>query len=403
MKELHASDCLPAMQARLLEVNEHADRISELITVTGKQNIWWPADLNWRRIYGRFYPQANNYITMLYRADGDGRHLCSVDFFAHHPNGHHDAEVVIQDETLGWLGLRAFPDDEALPTLGDLLRQYPDLNVVRYRPGRRCTLQTSDQQRYAKVFTDQKGAAIHRQSLALWQASEAGALRFEVAQPLQWDASTRTLWQRAIEGLAVKPELFDRRALHTAAQMGGACASITKAALRPDEIFDYSVQARRTGRYLKTLGLQLPDRKPQLACLQQRLNKAAHLTSSAKLRPIHGAPHMHQWLRTTNKGIGLVDFDRFAMGEPELDVATFIAEMDYENETAVPVAAINRDFVQAYERVAGLLRPERVQLYRAHKHIAKAVKAATSLRTDNKLRAIKRLQRANELLAEVTA
>ncbi len=403
MNKLQTANCLTATQARLLAVNEHATRISKLIAATGSRNIWWPADLTWQRIYGRYYPQTNNYITMLYRADCDGRHLCSVNFFAHCPNGDNDAQVLVLDETLGWLGLRAFPDDEVLSTLGDLLRQYPDMDVVRYRPGRRCTLQTADKQRYAKVFADQKGAVIHSQSIALWHAAEAGALQFEVARPLCWDVATRALWQHTIRGLAVKPELFDSRALHTATQMGGACASITQASLQPDEVFDYAVQTRRTGRYLKTLGLQLPDRKPQLARLQRRLIEAGLATSPARLRPIHGAPHMHQWLRTPNNGIGLVDFDRFAMGEPELDVATFIAEMDYENETAVPVAAINRNFVRAYEKVAGPLRPERVQLYRAHKHIAKAVKAATALRADNKQRAIKRLQRANELLEEVTA
>lgn len=403
MRELHTSDGKTATQTRLRAVNENAARISALLAVTGSRNVWWPANLHWRRIYGRYYPQTNNDITMLYRAACNGRHLCSVDLFARHPKTHTDAQVLIEDETLGWVGLRAFPDDKALPTLRDLLRQEPDMDVVRYRPGRRCTLQTADKQRYAKVFADQKGATIHSQSIALWQAGEAGALQFEVAQPLRWDTATCTLWQHTIRGQAVKPELFDSRAAQTATQMGGACASITQASLRPDEVFDYSVQARRTDRYLKTLALQLPDRKPQLERLQQGLHKAAQSTQPAELRPIHGAPHMHQWLRTSNEGIGLVDFDRFAMGEPELDVATFIAEMDYENETEVPVATINRNFVRAYEQVAGPLRPERVQLYRAHKHIAKAVKAATALRADNELRAIKRLQRANELLEGVAA
>ena len=40
--------------------------------------------------------------------------------------------------------------------------------------------------------------------------------------------------------------------------------------------------------------------------------------------PVHGAPHQHQWLADGQR-LGLIDFDRFALGDPELDLAVTLA------------------------------------------------------------------------------
>ena len=72
-------------------------------------------------------------------------------------------------------------------------------------------------------------------------------------------------------------------------------------------------------------------------------------------RPIHGSPHPQQWLLDGDR-IGLVDFDRLTLGDPELEVAVFQAEMDFER-TAVARDAVNEAFRHGYESIAGALEP----------------------------------------------
>jgi len=49
---------------------------------------------------------------------------------------------------------------------------------------------------------------------------------------------------------------------------------------------------------------------------------------------------MHQWLVDGDGRLGLVDFDRYALGEPELDIATFLVELETESPRAVPMAEL---------------------------------------------------------------
>ena len=64
--------------------------------------------------------------------------------------------------------------------------------------------------------------------------------------------------------------------------------------------------------------------------------------------PVHGAPDMHQWLIDDHLQLGLVDFDGFALGEIELDIATLLVELDYEDELTAPFASIKDAVVDGY-------------------------------------------------------
>ena len=99
--------------------------------------------------------------------------------------------------------------------------------------------------------------------------------------------------------------------------------------------------------------------------------------------------------------MGLVDFDRICFGDPELDAATFIAEMDFEDHQAVPVEEINGLFLEAYQSVAGPLDNDLLQAYRAHKRLAKALKAARALRVDGDLKAMRHIDFACRALTGI--
>jgi aminoglycoside phosphotransferase (APT) family kinase protein len=109
--------------------------------------------------------------------------------------------------------------------------------------------------------------------------------------------------------------------------------------------------------------------------------------------PVHGAPHMHQWLVDDAGRLGLVDFDRYALGEPELDVATFLVELETESPRAVGMAELEAATAAGFRAAGGRLDPDRMTLWTAHKRLAKVARTAAALRPDAEARALAHLDR----------
>lgn len=96
--------------------------------------------------------------------------------------------------------------------------------------------------------------------------------------------------------------------------------------------------------------------------------------------------------------LGLVDFDRLSAGDPELDVATFLGELDFEDGLACPVVRLAESFVAGYEASAGGLDCRLLSAYRAHKRLAKALRSARALRADGDTRATRHFRTAHAAL-----
>ena len=75
-------------------------------------------------------------------------------------------------------------------------------------------------------------------------------------------------------------------------------------------------------------------------------------------RPIHGAPHPPQWL-ADGDALGLIDFDRLALGDPEADVAAFMEAAAAEDGGEAVAAAFARGYGPLDERRLDAYRSER--------------------------------------------
>ena len=82
-----------------------------------------------------------------------------------------------------------------------------------------------------------------------------------------------------------------------------------------------------------------------------------------------------------------IDFDRFSRGDPELDAGVVLGDFDALGGVALPVARLTDAFLEAYRDAGGALREPLVQAYRAHRHLAKALRAAQAIRPDGDRRA----------------
>lgn len=369
---------------------EHPQALTALAGAAGAERGWWRADTAWSQRFARFNPLQEPYCVFLYESEGATQNFCTVEVWTQPPGPESDYEATVSCVPLGWLKLTRFPHDSALPTLAQVLAGSTQARVVRYRPQMRCTLRdaaASGQAAFVKVFPDQFGEAIYQAGQLLWAAAQDGELGFRVAEPLLWDADELCLRQSEAPGTPVHVRLLGAQGAVLGLGLGKALATLAKSSLPLPDQYPADWQRARSAEYMHELAARTPRAAGTLAALQAQFDRAHERLEPAALVPLHGAPHPQQWL-TGVEGFSLVDFDRCGLGDAELDVATFVAEVDFSSPRDCDVVGINAAFVRGFESVAGPLDPLRLGLYRAHKHVAKALRLARGVKLDGSARAV---------------
>lgn len=372
--------------------------ILKAIEFIGNRQSWWKRSRRWIQTFARFDPDQSPFVTLVYETTDFPQEICTVTVFKERPSPSKGEPIALETNPEMWIRITRFPNDPKLPDLHHVLANPADHpTVVRYRPGKRCTFrfEANDPQKscFAKVFRDNQGALIHEESQTLWDASCQGKLGFSVAEPMKWDATMNTLWQRTVQGQPIIETLAQPEGVLLAERVGRAIGSITLSGLRPQTVFDGNGQMERSRRYVQDLRKRVPDLSESLARLLDNLSNIHEKFTKEPRFPIHGAPHAHQWL-DDGKRLGLVDFDRFSFGDREVDAATFLTELEFEGHSQTHVAKIREAFQHAYESVAGPLHPSLFSAYRAHKCLAKAYKASRSVRPDGAHKAARYLQKS---------
>lgn len=321
-----------------------------------------------------------------------------------------DVRVLSTDLETGWgqqvnipgcgvFMLSSYRDDPALSDLDSLLhREVPvrvPVRVLRYRPGKRVTVRldrSPGESIILKCVSTGVRDAYERLQLLYEHRDE---LAFRVSQPLWVNDAGTVMAQVCLEGVTLQVGNFLQQP-SLAGQLAHATASLHRSSIEFPEHFCTADQRRRSERYCHQMALRFPDLVEDLAqvqgCLDALQQKIDQSLQKAVV-PIHGALHTHQWL-TGNAGLALVDFDRCSMGDAELDIATFLAQWDYEAaRLGEPVNCAFMANIHSVDRV-------RTAFYRAHKHLAKACKASRSIHASAQARVQRNLQRLLWVLAE---
>jgi Phosphotransferase enzyme family len=344
---------------------------------------------SWRREYTRRHPGQNPWAVCLYEAD-DGR-LIRIDAL-HSPQADASAHA-----RLGPLRFAAFPSDPVLTTLGAVMARLERAQVVRYRPGQRCTLRgfVAGAERFVKVVLG--GERLYRDALTLWAGYRDGALSTAVAEPHAWDEATHSFWQGVVPGRPVVADVLGSHGDRFTRRLGAALGELAGSGLKASVSHAATHQLARTGRAIDRIAQALPALHGRLEAVRHELARRHADLPERRLVPIHGAPHMHQWLVGEGR-LGLVDFDRFALGEPEFDLATFVAELDTERALVCPIASIEAAMVEGYADRGIQIDPARARLYRAHKRLSKVMRTVWAVRPDVATRAGRHLGSVESLL-----
>jgi hypothetical protein len=359
----------------------------------------WTGRGTWTRMYERFDPDREPFATCVLVAEGTPQRIVRLEAFGERQPEPAPRACLVRAGAAGRLRVTRFPFDPGLPTLEQALAGSPRATVVRYRPGRRCTIRVEDDGRirFAKLYGGGAGERAHAVGLELWRARQRGELGFLVAEPERFDAELGAVWQGHVDGLPVRERLRGSRGEELARRIGRAAGTIRRAALRPNRRRDHRSELARAGLRCSELERRVPGLRGPARRLLAALDAAYAACKPGDPSPVHGALHTSQWL-DDGAAVALLDYDSLALGDPELDVATFLADLDVENRERVPVDRLGVSFLVGYEETAGGLDPRLLAAYRAGRRLEKALRAARAIRPDGDRRAARRLRMALESL-----
>jgi aminoglycoside phosphotransferase len=336
----------------------------------------------WRREHGRLKPGRSPWAVLVY--DAPAGPTLRVRLFEHGDPRALDAPSVAG---LGRVEVLPCEQDPGMPGIPAVLDVLDDAQVVRYRPGNRCTIRGRQGGgiRWVKVLG--KETDDQEEARARWAAGSSGTLSFAVAEPLGWDESTRASWYGEVPGSPLPPLLRGPHRDRLLRQVGRSLGELAVSGLRPGRLDGPDVQLARTARAVRRAVDAAPSVAPVLQRAMEVLDRAHGRLAPRDLVPTHGAAHLNQWLVDDSGRLGLVDFDRFALGEPEFDLATFLAEAAAESALRGVADEVTTHVVAGFTEVAGAPDPARLALYTLHKRVAKVARTATALRPDAEERA----------------
>lgn len=236
--------------------------------------------------------------------------------------------------------------DAALPELDDALR-IPSAKLVKHRLGRRAVVRAGDL--YVKV----RAKGVDNATKEAYGALRNCNFSFSFPKEVRVDKKLRRVELPQVKGVDAESLLFAGN-IEIAIAVGRALAEF--------HLSDISVPRRHSAAN-------------EIDILERRLGKDSVLLDACKAaaqglvivgeRPLHRDFHPGQILHS-GSGIGIIDFDLLAMGDPAVDVGNFIAHLiDAEIRFDLDMQAVTLAFENAYQSAGGPALKSSVEIYAA--------------------------------------
>ena len=229
------------------------------------------------------------------------------------------------------------------------------VETLRYEPERRATLRytlsgeaaLAPRVVYGKTFADDHASLLHERFVYFWRLAQRDASAPCVAEPLGFDAATRTLWQAAASGQTLMSLADTAEATCAFRAVGRALAHLHQAPLNTSSRRPLSHWLAELQRRHVKLVRAAPELGSRVAAITEGLALAARDLPDAPLALIHGDFHPDQvWINAGR--VVLFDFDEFALGNPMEDLAEFIVKLEQAELPASRCAAAVAALIAGY-------------------------------------------------------
>ena len=272
-----------------------------------------------------------------------------------------DITLPLIDHKLRQRLYRATRPDLALPLLHHdvptlkktrkYVKQIHQIDILKYKPGRRCVLgydlqgqrkgKSIQQRVIGKVFRDARGLRLHKLQQRLWSNGFGphSTDGIHVPRSLGYVPKMRMQVQEYAPGETVEELLKKGSIMYLMPRIAQAIAKLH--AKSPFELKEdgetmikpylLAHELEHLARFANNLTLLRPQSSQQIADLHERLiTWAKQLPELPMMRPIHRDFYYSQLLfDEEQERLTLIDFDLLALGDPALDVANFCAHLTF--------------------------------------------------------------------------
>jgi hypothetical protein len=299
---------------------------------------------------------------------------------------------------------------EASPAYKDLQIEASHPQIVRYKPGSRCTVvyhldysSGADAEHHwpnlvvAKTYRKEKGQNAYDSMRALWDSPLSASAALKIAEPLGYDAEMKVMIQGPIRQektlkdltvMAVKAgtdQAFDELT-DAMRQTARALAELHGCGVQLEKVYGWENDEAQTRESILELSVAVPQLGPAGLPFLDRLNSLEASSAPDPLVPSHCTFRPAQVLMYQGE-IGFIDFDSCCRAEPAKDLGLFLcaflragmATVDFDDmevgtgpvDDSARLArferliAISEAFLEEYERVAGRVNRQRVALFEA--------------------------------------
>jgi hypothetical protein len=266
---------------------------------------------------------------------------------------------------------------------------------------------------YAKIFADQRGAAIYEDMQALWQLSQRCHV-FRVPQPLGYDAGYQTFFMAEAPGSRVLAEWIEQIEKHDASTpalnrvercldvVAEALAELHHSDLRPRETRSFRSELARLRQDMQLLRGRDPQLAGEIDRVLARLDH--HAIDNEMLVPCHGGFRPKQ-LVGDEQSLTLLDFDGLTFAHPALDAAGFLCRLRkepiFQPGKLQPLERLAEQFRRAFLAQHPEVQPRHLALYEALGLTEVGVRSFLHPdRTDQVAREVQNLIRAAHLLLD---
>ncbi len=257
--------------------------------------------------------------------------------------------------------LRQALDVQAMqPRLSALLGDHHQLcavDVLKYKPGRRCalayTLRTPSGQfrLFGKVFATGRGAGILLTQGRIFGALESSMLR--IPRPLNYLSDLKLLLTEFLEGRLLADELYRGDTVRSSERMGLALAALHGSGVVCAK--RWTIERELTNAIRTCEESMRNPARPR--ALESAIRTAASRTEVLPELPVHRDYYLDQLFDVEGR-TALFDLDDARQGEAALDVGNFLAHLTLRPlqfpEVAPACAAARSPFLAAYHAASAL-------------------------------------------------
>ena len=264
-----------------------------------------------------------------------------------------------------------------LPDGGGEVWTVAGIDVIKYKPGRRCALAYTllrggeTRRLFAKVFSGDRGATI-----LVSMGRIAAAIpreRLLVPRPLAYFPDLKMLVTEFVDGIPLATALFAEPSDAAARRMASALATLHACGIVGARRWTLAKELRSTGEWIEGLAGRSQAASRRAGALLERLAGWAATLAAVPDRPVHRDFYPDQ-LWDHDGQTAMLDLDDARCGDPAVDIGNFLAHLTLRPvqfaETALGAARARPAFEAHYlecraEARADATFAERVRFYEA--------------------------------------